>query len=98
MVQATTVVQPGAVDPMSGKLPHVPSQQSVLDVNRMEESPNSPGGCRGRQSSVTLWIALAFTNLVHAALLMHTQYQCNTGGTADQQSVTSPAPLLSGRC
>ena len=66
------MVQPGAVDPMSGKLPHVPSQQSVLDVNRMEESPNSPGGCHGRQSSVTLWwMTLAAIDLVHAALLLH---------------------------
>ena len=41
MVQ-TTVAQPASVDPVAVKLPHVPSQQSVLDVNKVDEQ-NSPG-------------------------------------------------------
>ena len=63
------MVQPGAVDPVSGKLPHVPSQQSVLDVNRMEESPSSSGGCRECQPSVTVCKAFALISLDESCLV-----------------------------
>ena len=94
MVQATTVVQPGAVDPMSGKLPHVPSQQSVLDVNRMEESPNSPGGCRERQSSGTVCMALASISVGFGALFLHTQHQCSKGGCQTGRSLVTRTPSV----